>query len=271
MTTILNTIDVYPQLTRLASTLSGVIDIYAVEPVTLKEIQQILKTVKASSHPGGYYTGVVDGKPGKLTADALAHFKRDHWLEFPDQIGRSTLLALLEVARGIHPVTEQSDGLNQKPLPSTKLDSRSGASMRLPDGVTVYENEYISPGCFLTWGEFTKGCTRPLEAKYQIANAIAYAKAFAWVRDKWGSPIAITSGFRPPAVNRAVGGVSNSQHLYASAGDIYPVEGDLYDLLSVVKASLFTGVGLGMCKGFIHTDIRRDTTPDDKIVFGYGC
>ena len=36
----------------------------------------------------------------------------------------------------------------------------------------------------------------------------------------YGKPIHVSSGFRSPAVNRAVGGVSNSQHLRGEAADI---------------------------------------------------
>lgn len=40
------------------------------------------------------------------------------------------------------------------------------------------------------------------------------------VREKLGQPIIVTSGFRSPAVNKKVGGVSNSQHLSGQAADI---------------------------------------------------
>jgi hypothetical protein len=266
----MSTIDACPQLTRLSQTLSGRININVVPTTTLAEIQRILATVKTSEHPNGYYTGEVDGLPGRKTAIAFAEFKEDHWLEHPDILGHSTVLALLEVAKGAHPVTEQAQGLNQRPLPTHELGTRSGASMRLPDNKLVFANEFIAPGCHLTWGEFTKNCTRPLEEKYQIANAIAYAKCFGWVRDKWGSAIGMTSGYRPPAVNRAVGGVSGSQHPYANAGDIYPITGSIHDLLAVVKVSPFVGVGLGMCRGFIHTDTRKGSSKN-KVVFSYGC
>ena len=35
------------------------------------------------------------------------------------------------------------------------------------------------------------------------------------VRDKFGIPVIITSGYRCPQVNRLVGGVDNSQHMSA--------------------------------------------------------
>ena len=40
------------------------------------------------------------------------------------------------------------------------------------------------------------------------------------VRDKWGRPIVVTSGFRSEAVNKAVGGARNSQHRLGEAADI---------------------------------------------------
>lgn len=40
------------------------------------------------------------------------------------------------------------------------------------------------------------------------------------IRDRLGLPIIITSGFRSPVLNKAVGGVANSRHLYGEAADI---------------------------------------------------
>lgn len=40
------------------------------------------------------------------------------------------------------------------------------------------------------------------------------------LREAWGKPITVTSGYRSPALNKAVGGVSTSQHLKGEAADI---------------------------------------------------
>lgn len=40
------------------------------------------------------------------------------------------------------------------------------------------------------------------------------------IRDAWGGPIVVTSGFRCPKLNAAVGGVKTSQHLLGQAADI---------------------------------------------------
>ena len=40
------------------------------------------------------------------------------------------------------------------------------------------------------------------------------------LRDKYGNPIIVNSGYRSPDVNKAVGGVSSSQHVRGEAVDI---------------------------------------------------
>lgn len=40
------------------------------------------------------------------------------------------------------------------------------------------------------------------------------------LRELYGKPITVNSGYRCPALNKAVGGVSNSQHLTGEAADI---------------------------------------------------
>jgi hypothetical protein len=40
------------------------------------------------------------------------------------------------------------------------------------------------------------------------------------LRERWGAPIRVNSGYRCPALNRKVGGVPNSYHLRGMAADI---------------------------------------------------
>ena len=42
------------------------------------------------------------------------------------------------------------------------------------------------------------------------------------LRDAWGKPLAINSGYRCKELNEAVGGVSTSQHMKGEAADICP-------------------------------------------------
>lgn len=40
------------------------------------------------------------------------------------------------------------------------------------------------------------------------------------LREAWGGPITVTSGYRSPALNKAVKGATNSQHIRGEAADI---------------------------------------------------
>lgn len=41
------------------------------------------------------------------------------------------------------------------------------------------------------------------------------------LREAWGNPIIVSSGYRCPALNKVVGGASTSQHLLGQAADIH--------------------------------------------------
>lgn len=56
-----------------------------------------------------------------------------------------------------------------------------------------------------------------------------------YIRKEWGGPIRVSSGYRCKALNKAVGGVSNSNHLYGTAADLVPVNGKLKDFFPFVK------------------------------------
>lgn len=43
------------------------------------------------------------------------------------------------------------------------------------------------------------------------------------IRDAWGAPIKVSSGFRCPALNKKVKGAANSDHIFGAAADIHTV------------------------------------------------
>ena len=73
-----------------------------------------------------------------------------------------------------------------------------------------------------------------------------------------GQPLHITSGYRPPAYNRKVGGVSNSPHIDGLAADIYSDYISVDRLRDICEAVIGDrgGVGYYPTQGFIHVDLR---------------
>ena len=57
------------------------------------------------------------------------------------------------------------------------------------------------------------------------------------LRDKLGKPIIITSGYRSPALNKAIGGAPTSQHCKGEAADLYSPGMTIKELYNFVKSS----------------------------------
>ena len=84
--------------------------------------------------------------------------------------------------------------------------------MKLSENFTLYEATRSSKA-------IQKGIDNSMETKMLI-NAEYFAKnVLQPIRDKVGIPFLITSWYRCPLLNKAVGGVSNSAHLTAMAID----------------------------------------------------
>lgn len=55
------------------------------------------------------------------------------------------------------------------------------------------------------------------------------------LREAWGSPITVTSGYRSPALNKAVGGSTTSAHNEGYAADMVPANGKITEFKEFVK------------------------------------
>ena len=105
-----------------------------------------------------------------------------------------------------------------RPSPSPTY---TGTSFRLPGNrSTFYTDQPIISGGNFTWGEATKDATRIPANATIVNNIIALARQLQRARNEIARPFFVNSWYRPPNVNAAVGGVSNSQHLYGKAVDI---------------------------------------------------
>ena len=132
----------------------------------------------------------------------------------------------------------------------------------LPQLVTspIYE------GSHFTWGEATRDGERmPVQTNFDgviipaaqiTSNIIKITKELDRIRSQFGDrPIRVTSWLRPPAINRAVGGVRNSQHLLGWAVDIQV--GDLDPQYVAAKLRDSWAGGLGDSQAFTHLDLRH--------------
>ena len=85
------------------------------------------------------------------------------------------------------------------------------------------------------------------------------------IREHFGKAVTITSGYRTPAHNAAVGGAKSSQHLLGRAADIQ-VQGVSVEDVAAYAESLMPdwgGVGrypvkAGRANGWVHVDTRAD-------------
>ena len=83
------------------------------------------------------------------------------------------------------------------------------------------------------------------------------------IREHFGKPITITSGYRTAAHNAAVGGAKSSQHLLGRAADIQVQDTDPLAVAAYAESLMpgWGGVGrypvkAGRTKGWVHVDTR---------------
>ena len=79
--------------------------------------------------------------------------------------------------------------------------------------------------CYFTFEELTHTNTGlpNIPKSWGVVSNLAYlASLLSEIREKYGAPIIVNSGYRTPAVNSAVKGSENSFHLQGRAADIRP-------------------------------------------------
>ena len=149
----------------------------------------------------GYYVGNIDGVWGTLSKTACKAFQKD-FFQMESKVdgicGTETEKALTNsVAYG---------------MPAKKVDKSEKEDIT---GTFWYEIEYFTPDEFKCkcGGKYCKGYPHePDERMFRIVNQL---------RKNLGVPITIVSGLRCKTWNAIQGGVSNSQHMYGEAADIY--------------------------------------------------
>lgn len=83
------------------------------------------------------------------------------------------------------------------------------------------------------------------------------------LRDKLGSELYITSGYRCERENERAGGVRNSYHMQGLAADVWAAKKSIYNIGNEARELGFTGIGIYKKKSIVHLDIR----PGDRKVW----
>ena len=124
----------------------------------------------------------------------------------------------------------------------------------------------------ITAGEFALGQeARRFDHQHQCDTALKLAQFLEKARAAFGGrPVIVTSGYRPPAINRAVNGASSSEHLYSEIGvgavDWYIDGVNIYELQDWCIKNWPFSTGKGAPKGFIHTGIRKGSP---RVIWNY--
>lgn len=123
------------------------------------------------------------------------------------------------------------------------------------------------------WKEFTKSDTA---TRLHINNAIIdfdvrdNIKALVDyilqpLRDAWGGPIFINSGFRCPELNKAVGGAETSQHVLGMAADCGCT--DPYSLAKLAKSMRLPFDQMIVYPSFVHFSFRKDGKSRGQVLY----
>lgn len=100
------------------------------------------------------------------------------------------------------------------------------------------------------------------------------------IRDTWGKPIRVTSGYRMPRLNASVGGSPTSQHLLGQAADIQALNMvDNGKLFYCIKKMIETGkLKVGQCiweygtkstPKWVHVSLPRLGKKNNQFVYYY--
>ena len=100
------------------------------------------------------------------------------------------------------------------------------------------------------------------------------------IREALGQPIVISSGYRCPELNKAVGGVKNSQHLLGQAADIKATNpadnGKLFACIKklVQQGKIQTGqliweYGTRKVPKWVHVSLPRQGKKNNQILYYY--
>lgn len=150
----------------------------------------------------GYYIGIPDGDWGQLSRDACKDFQSDQDLTPDGYGGPETDKALLYAV--------YNDLKKPQPVEDEVISNSETPTGTFWDEIEHFTRKEFRCKC---GGKYCSGF--PAEPKEQLVRIADQ------LRKNLGVPISIISGLRCSTWNSIQGGVSNSQHMYGEAADIY--------------------------------------------------
>jgi len=111
------------------------------------------------------------------------------------------------------------------------------------------------------------GCEMPQDVMFEVQKLAAQLQT---IRDFIRKPIKLTNAYRCAKHNKAVGGVSNSQHILGKAADIQVTDippSEIYKTIdNLTEHGHILQGGLGKYNTFTHYDIRKTRSRWDKTI-----
>ena len=109
---------------------------------------------------------------------------------------------------------------------------------------------------YFTWNELTHtdtGLPNSPNDINVITNLCELARVLDYLRNYYGKPIRVNSGYRSKEVNAAVGGVATSHHLFGYAADIS--SSDIESLKKAVLANKHFFDQIILYPNFVHVSV----------------
>jgi uncharacterized protein YcbK (DUF882 family) len=93
------------------------------------------------------------------------------------------------------------------------------------------------------------------------------------LREEYNKPMILTSAYRHPAHNSAIGGAADSPHTYGKAVDVQCMGQDAYNIINLAFKHGMTGIGVSQRGNagtrFIHLDDMTSETHPRPWVWSY--
>ena len=106
-----------------------------------------------------------------------------------------------------------------------------------------------------------------------VPRLLRTAEMLERIRATLGVPVIVTSGYRAPAVNRAVGGVTSSDHIQGHAADIVAPGYGTATQIARTLAPLVSTLGIGQLalegvkgKQWVHVSTRVPDKPANRVI-----